>query len=245
MSTVVSLTGTQNPLKVQFFPPIEGWWEVGLLSLQSRNTVPNITACNNIFYYGKGRHFEVPTGYYTLSQLAHVINIRLSGLHREEYEKLTEPQRKLLGFSLIKIGWNSQQNRVEILSALPITAHGDHSIVAALGFESDELMAMRVNIAEGEMHFYDENLICVECSDVVGGFRNGVRGRTIYEFNCLQRAGERYEEKPNIVTYFPVCNRTSLRELEITLCDGENKPLNLLNELTLVRLHLKHHASGI
>lgn len=239
MSTVISLTGTENPLKVQFFPPLEGSWELGLLSLHSRNIVPNITMANNMFYYGKGDQIEVPPGHYNLDQLTHSINNQLMSKHGEDYVKLTNAQRQLLGYSLIKISWNPLLQRVEFFCAFQVRAHGDHSVVAALGFESDVLMAMRVNIAEREMRFYKDNIIKVKCSDVVGSFENGVRGKTIYEFDCHAPAGERYVEKPNIVTYFPVCDKSSLRELHILLADRLSRPLNLIHELTLVRLHLR------
>lgn len=232
--------GMENPLRVQFFPPLEGEWELGFLALYTKNIIPNITKANNILYYKKDDYMEIPIGHYDLNQLTHAINIHLMGKHQEDYEKLTPSQRKNLGYSLIKIGYNTLQQRVEVFSAFHITAHGDHNIMTALGFESDDLMAMRVNIAEREMRFNKNNMVKINCSDVVGGFENGVRGKNIYEFFCGMHPGERYVEKANIVTYFPVCDKTSLRELQILLCDHKNKPLNLLGEPTLVRLHLRH-----
>lgn len=53
MSTVLTLVGDQNPLRVSYFPPLElnGSSEIGLLSLYCRNVVPNVTEANNRFYY--------------------------------------------------------------------------------------------------------------------------------------------------------------------------------------------------
>ena len=243
-STVLSLLSKKNPLQAQFFPPLEGKLEIGLLSLHGRHVVPNVTEANNVFYYGTDKYLEVIPSYYNLDELTHSINNHLMGKHRDVYEKLTEAQRKLLGYSLIRIGWNPSLERVEVFCAFPIKAHGDHSLMAALGFDDDTLMALRVNIAEREMRFYQDNIIRVNCYDVHGDYQNGERSRTIYEFDCNHRPGERYEEKPNVVTYFPVCDRTSLREVRLELCDRQNRPLNLLHELTLVRLHIRY-ASGI
>lgn len=101
-------------------------------------------------------------------------------------------------------------------------------------------MALRTNIAEREMRFYLDNIIKVNCPNVRGGYNNDKRCRTIYEFDCEQRPGERFTEKPNLVSYFPVLDRSSLREVSIELCNGRDEPLNLDNELTLVRLHLRN-----
>ena len=216
------------------FPTSGGELEIGLLSLHTRNVVPNVTEANNVFYYGNDKYLEVLPGYYNIDQLTHAINNHLMGQHRDVYEKLTETQRKLLGYSLIRIGWNPSLERVEVYFAFPIKAHGDHSLVAALGFDVDALMALRVNIAEREMRFYQYNIIRVNCYDVHGDYQNGERSRTIFEFDCNHRPAERYEEKPNVVTYFPVCDRMSLREVRLELCDRQNNPINQLHKLTLI-----------
>lgn len=239
MATIISLMGRENPLEARFFPPLEGRWELGMLSLHSRNIVPNITEANNIFYYDREQSLKVPVGYYNLDQLAHAINNQLLGKHSEDYQKLTEAQKKLLGYSLIKIGWNPTLERVEVFSAFSISSRGNCNLIRALGFEVDTLMALRTNVAEREMCFYADNIIKVNCPDVRGGYSNGKRCKTIYEFDCDQQPGARFTEKPNLVTYFPVLDRSSLRQVKVELCNGKNELLNLNNELTLVRLHLR------
>lgn len=239
MSTVLTLLGHQNPLRAYYFPPLDGSWEVGLLSLHTRNVVPNVTRNNNIFYYGNGKSLVLPDDYYTLHHLSQWINSRLMGEHKAEYEALTESQRKLLGYALITITWNPTLNRVEMICAFPLPAISDRSLVQALGFET-ELASFRKNVAEFEMRFYSDNLVRVNCDGVRGCYHNSEPSRTIYEFDCRSAPGERFEEKPNIVTYFPVCDSSSLREVSVELCDQHNDRLNLRNELTLVRLHLRH-----
>ena len=119
------------------------------------------------------------------------------------------------------------------------------SLVLALGFKS-ELMGFRKNIAESDMRFYKDNIILVNCDVVRGGRHNNDPSRTIYEFDCIDSPGARYEEKTSVVTYFPVTDSSSLREVCVELCDQPNTPLNLLGELTLIRLHLRpRNASRI
>lgn len=133
--------------------------------------------------------------------------------HANVYNGLTEMQRATLGQGLIMIKWNSLYERVEVVCGLNIQVVGDCSLMDPLGFKGHTLQALRTNIAEGDMQFYLNNIIRVNCYDVRGGYENDERGKTIYEFDCLRHPGERYEEKPNFVTYFPVSDRTSLREV--------------------------------
>lgn len=241
MSTVLSLLGYENPLRAYYFPPLElhGALEVGLLSLHTRNVVPNVTFNNNIFYYDNKESLVLPPDYYTLHHLSQWINTRLMGEHKEKYEKLTDSQRKLLGYALINITWNPTLNRVEMICAFPLPANSDRSLIRALGFET-ELSPFRKNIAEFEMRFYSDNLVRINCDGIRGCYHNSERSHTIYEFDCNSAPGERYVEKPNKVTYFPVCDGSSLREVAIELCDQHNNSLNLRGELTLVRLHLRN-----
>ena len=248
MAKVLSLLGKDNPLWAFYFPPLEvdgGEWELGFLSPHTRNVVPNVNFNNNIFYYRGKDSLVLPPNYYTIHQLSQWINSRLMINHKQEYEQLTESQRKILGYGLINITWNPTLSRVEMICAFPLPAATDRSLVLALGFES-ELMAFRKNIAESDMRFYKDNIIRVNCDVVRGCRHNSDPSRTIYEFDCIDSPGARYEEKTSVVTYFPVTDGSSLREVCVELCDQHNKPLNLLGELTLVRLHLRpRNASRI
>ena len=244
MTTVVSLLGRENPLRNSFFPPLEGEWEIGLLSLHTRNVVPNIMKKNNMFYYvltdGGVNFIEIAEGYYNLHNLAHFINAHLMNAHSDYFKKLTPKQMASLGYGLIKLDWNSSIERVELTCGFPVQFTGDRSLMSALGFEGHALISMKINIAERAMSFYPDNIVRINCSGVLGGYQNDRRSRTIYQIDCDRRPGERYTERPNMVTYFPVCDKTSLREVRVEICDKDNKPINLLRELTLVRLHLRH-----
>lgn len=247
MSTVVSLMGKENPLQAEFFPPLEGEFEIGLLSVHTRNIVPNITSKNNMFYYSyedKLHFIEITEGYYNLHNIAQFLNFHLMNNHFKYYKTLSHNESKAMGYGLIKIDWNPGTERVELICGFPVQVAGDRSLMPALGYEGHTLTRLRTNIAERKMQFFSDNIIRIICSDVRGSYLNGVRSNTIYEFDCNYRLGERFTEKPNSVTYFPVSDRSSLRQLRVELVDKENKPLNLLRELTLVRLHIRH-GSGI
>ena len=245
MSTVLTLLGQKNPLRAYYFPPLnlEGPLELGLLSLHTRNVVPNVTFNNNIFYYRGNDSLVLPTDYYSRHHLSEWINSRLMGLHKAEYEALTESQRKLLGYALINISWNPTFNRVELVSAFPIPAATDRSLMMALEF-CTELMPFRKNVAEFELEFYKNNLVRINCDMVRGDRWNCEASHTIYTFDCDCAPGARYQEKPNTITYFPVCDSSPLREVSVELCDQDNRLLNLRDELTLIRLHVRNRNAA-
>ena len=165
------------------------------------------------------------------------------GLHKAEYEALTESQRKLLGYALINISWNPTFNRVELVSAFPIPAATDRSLMMALGFRT-ELMPFRKNVTEFKLEFHKNNLVRINCDMVRGDRWNCEPSHTIYTFDCDCAPGARYEEKPNTITYFPVCDSSPLREVSVELCDQDNRLLNLRDELTLIRLHVRNRNAA-
>lgn len=77
----------------------------------------------------------MPTGYYSLNQIAQVINLRLMSTHWEDYEKLTLAQQKIEVF--LDQNWLEPNTKsYGNFCAFPIITHGNHNIVAALGYES-------------------------------------------------------------------------------------------------------------
>ena len=239
MSTVLTLVGDQNPLRVSYFPPLElnGSSEIGLLSLYCRNVVPNVTEANNRFYYDRGNVVVVPVGYYPLSELASTLNKLLHAKHPEVI--LDEKHRKSMGHDLVQILWNPALAKVEMVCCFRVNSDAvPFNLVKALGFAS-ALPAYQKCVAENEMKFRSNDLMRVNCDAVKGCYHNNVPTQTILEFDCRAPPGSRFEEKPTVVTYFAVCEKTALREVGVTLCDQQNRPLRLNGESIVVRLHLR------
>lgn len=134
--------------------------------------------------------------------------------------------------------------RVQLICGFPVQVAGDRRLTPALDFEGHTLTGLPTNVAEKKMQFYSDNIIRVYCSDIWGGYQNGARSNTIYGFECIQKPEERFPKKPKIITYFPVSDRSLLRQVRVELLDKEKRPLKLLRELTLARLH-RCHGSAI
>ena len=104
---------TRNPLVGNFFPPLEGRFKIGLLSLHGCNFAVNVCLGHNILYYNSSRKsVEIPPDIYSMGGLTHTINRLLKSLHPEKYEKPSQSDRKTLNYGLIDISFNHISKRV-------------------------------------------------------------------------------------------------------------------------------------
>ena len=236
---VLTLYGHGNPLIANFFPPLEGKFEIGLLSLHGCNFTINVCLDHNILYYNSGKNaVEIPPDIYSIGSLTNTINRLLMSLHPEKYEKLGQSDRKTLNYGLIDLTFNHISKRVEVICAFSLDDRQRPSLMKALGFEKD-LAPLQKYTAQNEMKLCSKDFVRVNCNAVQGCIYNGQRSQSIYEFDCKRHMGERFVESPPTVVYFPVTDSLSLRQVGIELCNKNNEPLDLLTEYTLVRLHLK------
>lgn len=244
---ILTLTAWENPLQATYFPPLElqGECELGLLSVRARNLTPNVTMLNNLLSCAAGNTIELAPGYYSIGQISKTLDANLKAKWAHVLEN--ESHQKQMGNKLIEIHWNPTISRVELQCFMPVEVTCVRNICASLGFEAGQtLEAYRRHRAENAPRFYECNLVRVNCPGVRGCYYNGVRSQTLHEFDCVTAPGEPFEERPPIVTYHPVCERQSLREVRVEICNEQNIPWNTSNTLIVVRLHLRaKNASGI
>lgn len=72
MSFALTLTSKTNVLQASYSPTIdlEGDYEIGLILLETFNSIPNITHENNCFYYDSSKVIELPEGSYEIEDIA-------------------------------------------------------------------------------------------------------------------------------------------------------------------------------
>lgn len=130
MSTTISLTGNSSILEAQYYPPIIVGpnAKCGLISMHTTNSIPNVGAHNDKFYFGT-KMYTIRTGAYELNELLDYIsfctesNIHITNLaiykqsdqkfviiDRNDSEDELRIIKELLGYipnsSQIKIGEN-------------------------------------------------------------------------------------------------------------------------------------------
>lgn len=71
MSVALTISGNTNILEASYSPAIElnGDYEIGLVLIETFNSIPNITSENNCFYFGADQVIVVPEGSYELSHI--------------------------------------------------------------------------------------------------------------------------------------------------------------------------------
>ena len=71
MSLTLTLSGRSNVLTVNYFPPIDlsdGEYELGLTTMETYNTIPNVTSANNKFY-SDDEEITIPEGSYKIHDI--------------------------------------------------------------------------------------------------------------------------------------------------------------------------------
>lgn len=84
MTTTLSLTGDSSILEAEYYPPIQvgKGAKCGLVSLHTTNSIPNISAGNNRFYFG-GKTHSIPTGAYELEDIIDYLKSYVNALTGE------------------------------------------------------------------------------------------------------------------------------------------------------------------
>ncbi|KAJ8677241.1 hypothetical protein QAD02_013028 [Eretmocerus hayati] len=80
MSYTFMLSGHSSILEHTLYPAIENGqsYESGLINFSTLNSILNIDATNNKFYYGNGQVLEIPVGSYELTDLEEYLRSAIS-----------------------------------------------------------------------------------------------------------------------------------------------------------------------
>lgn len=227
MSLTLTFTGRSSILESTFNPPIhltDGTWVLGLLSLDTFNSIPNVTNENNRFYYsipgGRAGTFDIPMGTYSLDQL-------------QDYIKA-----KLPSGSVFKLEGDNATQKVYMLSSVNVGFEQSDSLRQLLGFKRGLYLAEEVHVSEHPTSINPLNVFRVHCNLVVDSYVNGEPSHVIHEFYPNVPPGFKIVEVPAEVIYLPI-NGLQIDNMVLKLVNEEDKLLDLRDEYVTVRLHLK------
>lgn len=226
MSFALTLCGTSNFLEATYSPAIElqGSYEIGLILLETFNSIPNITKNNNCFYYNNGEKIEIPEGAYELSDISKYIKKRL-------LEKNEEAKFILTG--------NRNTLQSEIFCSYDIDFSTDklNNIGSVLGFNKF-LQANTLHISTEKISIINVNSVQVISNISAGAYTNNQQSHSIFEFGIDVSPGFRISIAPSKVIYFPITVQT-LSNLSFKLVDQNNNQVNFRNENIVIRVHLR------
>lgn len=240
MSFTLQLSGSESVLKAQFFPPLtlKGGYELGLVGLESWNSIPNVTVENNIFYYSSST-LEIPVGSYEINDIAEFIEEKLQDKHGapETHSKL--------GTKYLSLKGNTQTLKSEILCRYSVDfTRKTRNIGSLLGFRDVVVNALEKKESSDLVDILQVETWRIECDVVTGSFTNGKPTHTLYEFCPDVPPGYKVLEIPRTVIYLPIAVKV-IDSVEIRICDQNENLVDLRGEKTSIRVHLRpqdaHH----
>lgn len=225
MSFAFTITSNTSVLEVTYSPAIEldGNYEIGLLLLETFNSIPNITKKNNQFYYNnKDKPIEIPEGSYEISDLSQYIKKKI-------LEEDKEAEFILSG--------NSNTLKSEIYCTYDIDFTKPNNIASVLGFEG-LYEAKKFATSQNPVSIIKVNTIQVICNISSGSYTNNQLSHSIYEFGLNVSPGYRISIAPNKVIYFPITTKT-LSHLSLRLVDQNNEEVDFRGEPVVIRVHIR------
>lgn len=225
-SITLTLSSNSSILTAYYNPPIELLpnknYTLGLVTLLTSNSIPNINVGQNRFYIGD-QVIEIPTGSYEISEI-------------ESYLQETIKQRK--SNTTISLKPNNNTLRSEINASEDIDFRPSDTIANLLGFDRRVLKANFHHTSNYPVNILKANSLRVECSITSGAYINNQRVHTIHEFFPTDPPGFKIIEVPKQIIYLPVSVKT-IDNLQLRIVDQDGDLVDFRGEVITIRLHIK------
>lgn len=212
-------------------------YEAALLSLDTYNSIPNITeGKNNIFRYSSdnGKTWKtvaLNTGAYELAAINNEI------------------KRQLLvnGDSDIAVTITGNVSRLTSIVSIEnqsykVDFNVPQSIRSILGFEA-MVIGYGYNESSNIVNIMQVNSILVNIDIIMGSNVNGLPSPTIYSFYPNVAPGYKIVERPNpALIYYPV-SRHDISRMRVWLTDQNDNLIDLRGETITIRIHVREIKS--
>lgn len=228
MSITLTLSGDKSHLSADLFPPIvldeKKQYVIGLLSLYTYNTIPNVDdGINDEFKFDNDKILKIPTGTYEIDALCNYIATSLHEIDNEYVFSCTTNMNTL---------------QLEVKANFDIDFTGERSVGKLLGFKNIRLEKNKKHSSNVSITVQAFNVISVECNIATGSFINGILGHSIHNFYPAEEPGYKIIESPSPVVYLNL-NTSVIDNISVKLIDEKGRLLNFRGENITVRLHIK------
>lgn len=233
MSLTVALSGKSNVLSANFFPFIDlsdDDYEIGLLSFETYNTIPNIikNECD-MFYFGNQK-IQIPEGSYDIESISTYLE-----------ENIQENDG-------IVLRGNNNTLKTELRSTQKVYFNAPdkpNSIGPLLGFNKPNTVLEPkpgYHVSDDIVEIMKVNVISIHCNIATGSYLNGEPNHIIHQFFPTVDPGYKIVESPSPVIYHPINVRT-IENLTLRILDQNGKLINFRGETITARLHIRKYGN--
>jgi len=227
------LSANTSDFITQIKPPLQltgKRWAVGLLNLETYNSIPNITDKNNVFTYSTDsgstwKTITLAVGSYEISQINSEIR-RLMQLNGDSGIEIAINYHTL--GSVVNITPAAYQVDLTVANSLALT----------LGFDPG-VLTQGYNISPHIVKIMAVNSVLVNCSVVGNSYLNNTQNPVLYSFFPNVKPGYKVVQDPVNVVYLPI-NSEQVQNIRIWLTDQDGNPLDFRGETITCRLNFRH-----
>ena len=218
-------------------------YEAAFLSLETYNSIPNITKENNKFKYSvdNGTTWKIitlPVDAYEFSQIADEIQKQM--IENGDYNPNTDSNSRFyINFSIYRLS-----SMVEVLhSDYKIDFGVKNSVGSTLGF-NDEILTRGSHKSPKIVDINKVNSILVNVDFICGSYvsipnQTCVQLPSIYNFSPQVGPGYKINERPNPTLVFYPVTSSNVSSVRLWLTDQNNKPIDLQGERITVKIIIR------
>jgi hypothetical protein len=207
-------------------------YEIALLSLDTYNSIPNITAeKNNIFSYSidngeTWKTIALNTGAYELAAINNEIKRQLVAN----------------GDSEVAIDITANVSRLTSIVSIENPSYKvdfgvKNSIGTVLGFGAEQI-GPGYNESQNIVDIMQINSILVNIDIIMGSYVSGLPSPTLYSFYPNVAPGYKIVERPNPLIYYPV-SRHDISRMRVWLTDQHGNLIDLRGETITLRIYIR------